>query len=141
MINSEGIGIDVQTEQGLTTAIGNAAGATIRGAETAIVAEHGGAIFFTNLGIVIGNVETDLNVAVKDVVVNHGKIIGNVFLGAGGDMYNGAGGTVGAVSGEDGNDQLIGSAAADKFFGGLGNDRLVGAGAPIGWMATKVSTP
>jgi Ca2+-binding RTX toxin-like protein len=63
----------------------------------------------------------------NDVVVNTGAITGRLFLGGGGDLFDGRGGTsaVGA-DGWDGDDTLLGGVGADTLDGGFGNDVLDG---------------
>ncbi|HEY0044053.1 MAG TPA: M10 family metallopeptidase C-terminal domain-containing protein, partial [Allosphingosinicella sp.] len=59
---------------------------------------------------------------------NLGSLIGEVRLGAGRNMWTGAGTHSGAVLGGAGTDILIGSAAADTLSGGDGDDYLRGSG-------------
>ncbi|WP_417208017.1 calcium-binding protein [Antarctobacter sp.] len=64
-----------------------------------------------------------------DVIRNAGQIIGNVFMGAGNDLFDGTGGVVnGTVFGESGNDTLAGGENADALDGGGDDDLLVGRG-------------
>jgi Ca2+-binding RTX toxin-like protein len=125
-IASNGDGIDVFTNDGLTTTIDNAAGGTLRGAHHAI-AVTAGQIALDNHGTLIGGIDTSTGSVNPDVIVNHGKIIGDVLLDAGNDVFTGTGGTSGNVFGEGGNDSLTGGSGADGLFGGSGNDRLIGA--------------
>jgi len=124
-IRSHTDGIVIDTEDGFTTFITNAAGATIRGGVNAIHMELGG-INLDNHGTLIGGIFDEANV--RDVITNHGKIQGDVDLGGDDDLFNGTGGTAGFVDGGDGNDVLIGGSQADRLFGGDGNDRVNGAG-------------
>jgi Ca2+-binding RTX toxin-like protein len=63
------------------------------------------------------------------IITNNGKIEGNVFLGSGNDVYNGANGTiVGTILLNGGNDLATGGAGDEVFFGGLGDDTLNGGG-------------
>ncbi|HLZ77533.1 calcium-binding protein [Phenylobacterium sp.] len=58
-----------------------------------------------------------------DTILNSGVMSGAISLGAGNDTYNGSAGTVtGLVSGNDGDDVLVGGAAADSLQGNAGND-------------------
>ena len=80
LISGNAEGITVFTAEGLTTTIDNAAGATIRGGDAAILIEVG-AIVFANHGTVIGNIDATLATG-PDVIVNRGSITsGAVFLG------------------------------------------------------------
>lgn len=64
-----------------------------------------------------------------DEVHNGGQIVGDVFLGADNDLYDGQLGTItGTVFGGDGNDLLIGGAGHDSLNGGAGDDALFGGG-------------
>ena len=123
-IHSEGIGIEVFTSAGLKTIITNAAGGTIQGDENSIGVSVG-RIDFHNDGTVVGDIEVDDE---KNVIVNHGTIKGDIFFGAGNDVFNGTRGNSGLVSGGDGNDRLTGGNAADHLYGDLGDDHLVGGG-------------
>lgn len=127
LITSSHDAIEVFTGEGLTTFIDNAAGGTISGGSKAIVVHQGG-IALDNDGQVIGGIDIAFDSPDADTIVNHGKITGEVFLGAGNDVFIGTGGTSGGVFGNDGNDRLIGGNAADKLYGGTGDDRLIGAG-------------
>ena len=63
----------------------------------------------------------------SNVARNAGAIVGALSLGAGGDLFDGRGGTVsGQVAGGDGNDVLIAGAGVTRLDGGTGNDLLVG---------------
>ena len=127
LISGNAEGITVFTAEGLTTTIDNAAGATIRGGDAAILIEVG-AIVFANHGTVIGNIDATLATG-PDVIVNRGSITsGAVFLGPGDDVFIGTGGSAVTVLGDQGNDRLVGGSGGDTFYGGAGDDRLVGAG-------------
>lgn len=64
-----------------------------------------------------------------DVVVNSGKISGDISLFDNDDHYDGKGGVVnGLVDAGAGNDVLKGGDGVDRFSGGEGNDRLTGRG-------------
>jgi Ca2+-binding RTX toxin-like protein len=127
----------VFTSDGLTTTIDNAAGGTLRGDHLAI-AVTAGQIALDNHGTLIGGIDARTGSVNPDVIVNHGKIIGDVFLDAGNDVFTGTGGTSGNVFGEGGNDSLTGGSGADRLFGGSGNDRLVGAAGNDSSMAEPV---
>lgn len=65
-----------------------------------------------------------------EIIVNSGEIIGGIDLDGGNDIYRGALGRVdGLVTGEDGDDTMIGGDYADEFSGGVGDDVLRGRGA------------
>src|SRR5690606_23853485 len=62
-----------------------------------------------------------------DLILNDGRIIGDILLGEGADTYDGSGGRLdGAAHGGAGNDLLIGGAGDDRLDGGTGDDRLDG---------------
>lgn len=64
---------------------------------------------------------------VSDMVMNKGKITGNVHLGGGDDVINTSKGRLdGIIDGDAGNDTLIGSKFRDQIVGGEGDDRLTG---------------
>jgi Ca2+-binding RTX toxin-like protein len=123
VIDSDGSGISVFTNAALPEfKIVNTG--TIQGATFAIDAAAGG-FTLINEGTLVGGIRADLAAAV-DVIVNSGKIKGDVHLGGGNDSFNGVGGTSGTIFGEDGNDHLTGGTAGDKMDGGAGNDMLTG---------------
>ncbi|MGH6734577.1 MAG: hypothetical protein ACRECX_00645 [Methyloceanibacter sp.] len=130
LIHSDHFGVFVNTNPGVTTTITNFAGGTIKGSDAAIFtsASFGGRISLDNRGTISGDI--DLNAAtgnVDDVIVNKGKITGDVFLGLGIDTFNGAGGSTAVkVFGEAGNDTLIGGKSGDTLDGGAGDDTLRG---------------
>ena len=62
-----------------------------------------------------------------DVIGNTGRMVGELRLGGGDDIYRGRGGTLsGAAYGEDGNDIIHAGQGANVLDGGAGNDRLAG---------------
>jgi Ca2+-binding RTX toxin-like protein len=64
-----------------------------------------------------------------DRIFNSGLIAGDVWLGAGDDTVNNAGGRIaGTVLGESGMDQMLGGSFEDKFDGGGDIDLLSGGG-------------
>ncbi|MBD9373529.1 calcium-binding protein [Rhizobium sp. ARZ01] len=67
------------------------------------------------------------DVAAKDLVTNTGRMIGNVSLGGGDDIYNGTNGRLsGDVIGGHGNDEIRGGVDDEVLHGGEGSDRLYG---------------
>ncbi|GHC62228.1 calcium-binding protein [Neogemmobacter tilapiae] len=65
----------------------------------------------------------------NDSVVNKGKLVGNVSLDNGNDLYDGRlGRIVGDIYGGDGNDRLLGGNMAEALYGDEGNDRIQGGG-------------
>ncbi len=123
VIRSDGIGIKVSSQTGLTTTVVNEAGGVIRGGDASVSVAFG-ALSLDNRGILTGDVVCTETAA--DVIANSGKIKGAVFLGNGNDTFNGKGGTSGKVFGENGNDKLTGGKKADTLDGGSGNDKLTG---------------
>jgi hypothetical protein len=62
-------------------------------------------------------------------LTNDGRMVGDVDLGQGEDIYDGAKGNVsGRINGFDGKDQLTGGKLADMIAGGLGSDTMKGGG-------------
>jgi Ca2+-binding RTX toxin-like protein len=99
----------------------------ITGRASSIVATDGDRLNVTNYGTLNGKVDgTSLNQT--DVVVNNGRIIGDVNLGSGIDIYRGTGTVTGVVHGEGGNDALAGGNGVDRLDGGTENDTLTGNG-------------
>ncbi|MGH6735044.1 MAG: calcium-binding protein [Methyloceanibacter sp.] len=122
-------GVLIATANGLATVIGNAAGGTIAGNVTAIhTLDTGGRIALTNNGKIDGDILLEASSGnVNDSIVNRGKIIGEVHLGDGADLFNGnAGKFPVVVFGEEANDKLIGGKGNDKLDGGAGADVLTG---------------
>ena len=83
-----------------------------------------------NHGVIKGAVGIDATLAAGDVsIVNKGLIEGDVRLGVGNDLYDGAGGEVASgIFGGAGNDGLSGGDGDDLLAGGSGNDTLNGGG-------------
>jgi serralysin len=94
---------------------------------SSIVATDGDRLNVTNYGTLNGHVNA-IGADLTDSVVNNGRIIGNVNLGSGIDVYRGTGIVTGTVSGEAGNDALAGGNAGDRLDGGTENDTLTGNG-------------
>jgi Ca2+-binding RTX toxin-like protein len=128
LISSDDLAIWIQTNVGLTTFIDNAVGGTIRGGGGDALFVSFGRIVLHNHGAMVGDIEADADIATPDVIINHGKIKGEVLLAAGNDVFTGTGGTSGDVFGGSGNDRLTGGSAPDKLYGETGNDLVIGAG-------------
>jgi hypothetical protein len=93
---------------------------TIEGSTGGILVT-GGALKLTNAGTVDGDVNCSV-ASGEDIVVNSGTIKGDVRLGGGNDVFNGAGGKSGIIFGQTGNDTLIGGKGGDVLSGGLDSD-------------------
>lgn len=78
-------------------------------------------------GIWVGDLQFGIEL---DVLVNAGTITGNVYLGAGEDLFDGRGGgsVSGTVDAGDYNDMMRGGSNADRLHGGPGSDRIYGGG-------------
>lgn len=126
VIASAQVGIEVDTAAGLTTAITNAAGAVIRSDGGEAIDSTQGRITLDNRGTVAGAIRLAVDDAANDVIGNHGRITSRSALGDGNDLFNGAAGIQGPISGEDGNDHLIGGRGKDAINGGAGLDLLTG---------------
>jgi serralysin len=93
----------------------------------------GGNLTVVNNGIIVGFPSDDAAAIAADTgnssITNNGQILGNVFLGAGDDVYNGTNGTiVGKILLNGGDDTAIGGAGDETFLGGAGDDTLMGGG-------------
>src|SRR5262249_3530018 len=87
-------GVYIDTIEGLTTTINNAAAGIIRGVDhTFAVRSDAGQFVINNLGHIVGDIIDDAGG--HDVVMNRGIIAGQVHLGDGNDVFNGAGGQSG----------------------------------------------
>ncbi|MGH6735067.1 MAG: calcium-binding protein [Methyloceanibacter sp.] len=126
LMRSDRDGVEVSIDDGEVTEITNTAGGTIRAAVNAIES-FGGRISLDNRGTIDGVIDLDATTGnVNDVVMNRGKITGDVFLGDGDDRFNGSAGTSVEVFGENGDDTLIGGKSGDRLNGGDGNDTVRG---------------
>lgn len=78
----------------------------------------------TNTGTIVG-LEAILGSSGLDTIVNSGAITGTVRLRGGDDLFDTSQGIVnGRISGEAGDDTLVGSAIGDRLDGGSGDDTL-----------------
>jgi Ca2+-binding RTX toxin-like protein len=116
-------GIHMQFGVGAAPVIVNTG--TITGRASSIVATDGDRLNVTNSGTLNGNVVAT-SAGQTDVVTNNGRIVGNVSLGSGNDLYRGVGNVTGTVLGEAGIDTLSGGNGIDRLNGGIGNDTLNG---------------
>jgi hypothetical protein len=95
-----------------------------------------GAETLINVGRILGTVNLG---ASDDVVRNSGTIDGGIGLLDGNDIYRGRlGGLAGPVDGGIGNDTLIGAGEDDELFGGSGADAIRGGAATT---ASTAATP
>jgi Ca2+-binding RTX toxin-like protein len=124
-ISSDQLGIEVDTDPGMTTTVRNAAGATIEGEYYAIYVGNG-QILLDNRGTINGNIycwAPDGN----DTIINRGVITGHVELGGGNNVYDGRLGMLnGVLIGGNGIDRLFGGVANDTMYSAGGNDILIG---------------
>jgi len=116
-------GIVVETVAGGRTVIDNSG--LIEGDSTAIVVNLGG-INLDNRGTIAGGIFVGSSAPDNAIIANHGRILGQVELGDGNDLFDGRGGAAEEVFGGNGDNTLIGGKRADTFFTGDGNDRLIG---------------
>jgi hypothetical protein len=138
---SADIAVLVKARYGYPTEIANSG--QIYGTILESLYENGahGSLWLTNTNLIVGDVWVDddllpistqttwdgKTVVVDDLVINSGRIQGNVSLAAGNDIFDGRGGQVdGVVFGGDGNDILVGGSNADILDGGTGADTLTG---------------
>jgi Ca2+-binding RTX toxin-like protein len=116
----------------------------IQGATDAIQMSNGGGpgafgrLVLKNSGEIIGDIKAitptfnvDDNPGINDghQITNTGEIVGNITFGNADDVYKGGKGLVtGIVSGNRGDDTLVGGSEDNSFNGGVGNDTLKGMG-------------
>ena len=118
-IKSNGDGIYLDTMYNLETHITNTTKSIISGGIDSILLATG-QLHLVNHGTLTGNFvdETTEN----NVIINTGKIKGEVFFGCGNDVFNGKGGTSGAIfAGGGGNDHIIAGNGNVKMHVGGGN--------------------
>jgi hypothetical protein len=117
--------VDVNTAPGRLTVTYNAAGALLEAGANAIEVDSG-ILHFKNYGAVLGDVS--VQDAEDAVIINHGQIFGNVYLGlnGGNDLFNGTGGTSEAIYGGGGNDRIIAGKGNVEIHVGGGNDLITG---------------
>lgn len=82
----------------------------------------------TNSGTIRGGLNAFISTgSSKDQITNSGRMIGDVDLGGGDDLYDGRLGTVqGSILGGTGNDRLLTGLGNNALFGQDGNDTLAG---------------
>ncbi|MFI0845550.1 calcium-binding protein [Mesorhizobium sp. IMUNJ 23232] len=89
----------------------------------------GGTLTTLNTGIISGGLMSYSSQGTKDIdlLTNSGRMIGDVFLGGGNDVYDGRLGSVDSVvDGEDGDDRLYAGDGNATLIGGYGQDILMG---------------
>ena len=118
-IRSDQIGVEVNS---FSTSITNGATGIIKGDFYAIETLNGGSLSLNNHGTIIGNIDCSIAGA-HDVIINHGSIQGDVFLGSN-DTFKGGGGRSGEIAAFAGNDRIIVGNGNVKIFVGTGNDVL-----------------
>jgi Ca2+-binding RTX toxin-like protein len=119
-LKADSWGVRLDTLPGVLVTLTNSG--TIAGTLSAIFTTSG-RISLTNTGTIKGNVICTSGTE-ADLIVNKHTIAGVIDLGGGKDVFNGLAGTAAQVSGEAGNDTLLGGRGVDKFDGGDGNDTL-----------------
>ena len=94
-----------------------------------------------NTGTITGFSDSITGGAGTELIVNHGTLVGSVFLGGGIDSFDGRGGQVvfGFVDLGDGNDLGQGGDFADSFSGGNGNDSILGNGGNDSFNASSTA--
>lgn len=116
-------GIHMQNAAGAAPVIFNTG--VISGRTNSIVATDGDRLNVTNNGTLQGHVvATTVNGV--DSVTNNGRIVGDVKLGSGADVYKGVGTVSGTIYGEAGADTLTGGSSTDRLNGGADGDKLNG---------------
>lgn len=79
-----------------------------------------------NYGTISGVSTSIVTGAANDVVVNAGRLVGDVVLNAGDDRFDGSEGLATTVFGGTGFDRIVGGTGDDRFFGGSDADTLSG---------------
>jgi Ca2+-binding RTX toxin-like protein len=123
LIHSTQYGIQT-ANTALTTTVQNSAGGMIRG-DVAAIHTIVGILSLSNRGTLVGGIDCE-DPSAPDVVINRGKIIGDVHLGGGADIFNSGRGACGAIFGENGDDRLISSRGKNIIVGGLDKDTMSG---------------
>ncbi|MFI0846807.1 calcium-binding protein [Mesorhizobium sp. IMUNJ 23232] len=144
LITAAGAGVSLESQSLDSTSIVNTGTIDVGGSGIFRSSESSETFVVRNSGIIRGSASFNAESAAdgRDLITNTGKMIGNVFLGGGDDLYDGRQGTVqgnviagagkdrlysGAgntkLFGEDGDDTLMGGADADYLSGGSGSDR------------------
>lgn len=127
--NNNGVFLSGQAATGMSSVVNTG---TIDAIAAAV--SHGGSATETlqvlNSGTIKGGAYSFFSFAAsvaKDEITNSGKMIGDIDLGGGDDLYDGRLGTIqGNVFGGDGNDRLYAGAGNDALNGQDGNDTLMG---------------
>ena len=103
---------------GTISAAGNSAAIYMDDADSAVLVNSGRILMPADGGLAYST-----GLAGRDTILNRGVIVGRIYLGDGGDVFDGRGGKVrGAVEGAEGNDRFIPGAAREVFDGGNGFD-------------------
>jgi hypothetical protein len=122
VITGADVGIVIDTTDSASTVITNESKGQINGGIETIA----GAMSLTNNGTISGDVVCSSPDGA--VIVNQGKMIGNVVLAMGNDVFDGRHGTSGTIYAGSGNDRIIGGIgpAYNPIFLGTGNDTITG---------------
>ena len=139
LISSDNVGINANTDPGMATIIINSAGGIVHGGVDAISAD-GGHVSLNNAGLIAGAIDLRQAAAENDIIVNHGRIAGEVSLGDGNDIFLGRGGSSGFVDGGTGDDRLVGGRGNDSLDGGFGTIRSLAAQAMTASCSRAFST-
>ena len=131
-VRSAGTAVDINdASAAVKVTINNRPSGVIDGGVAAISVETG-TLDLINRGTIIGTINCSLTSG-NQVIVNHGKISGEVLLGGGGDRFNGSGGTSGEIVASGGNARIIAGkgnvsivieGGSDRLTAGPGHDRF-----------------
>lgn len=92
-------------------------------------ARASGRLNITNSGGLFGNIILEPTLTATANIVNTAQIVGDLYLAAGNDTYNGAQGVLnGVLFAGDGDDLLTGGSQPEALFGEAGNDTINGNG-------------
>ncbi len=124
-IHSDIAGIAIAAADGSTTKITNTVHGVISGGQYSIVTNFG-AMLLNNYGTINGEVLCNADAGNNDVIHNFGKIHGIVGLFGGNDVFDGKGGTSGAIFCGEGNDRVIAGNGSVAIHVGSGDNTLTG---------------
>jgi Ca2+-binding RTX toxin-like protein len=129
LISAAGVAISLRTFDAGSSSTKVINSGTIESIDYAIAAFEIGNVTVTNSGLISSTLRSYTGNNALDVITNSGRMVGDVFLFVGNDVYNGAAGQIsGKVMGFHGNDVITGGAGSERFEGENDSDTLTGNG-------------